>query len=227
MGFTHISCLGKMITPAKLPGDFGLRAAWPPDYELVDKMGPTKTRQAGLEASYQEVARRIHRCQEVILTLDNHPPGWLISSLSQAARGKTLVKVLFEQFSDVDFLEKLHRLNFNLFEAIIPKTGLLFLDREMGYRLPSLQPLDKPFSLACRMLWARIGQMIEVQGLVVEREREIIQLKLADDFSLWLSLKGVKAGAVKPGARVKVFGISSFFASRTNPVITPLKITSC
>lgn len=190
-------------------------------------MARTEIGQSVAVASSQEVALAIGRCREVILTLDNHPPDWLISSLSQAAQKKTLVKVLFERFADIDFLEGLYRFNFNLFEAIIPRAGLLFLDRESGYRLPGLSRLDNPFSLACRMLWTRIGQIVEVQGTVVKQESKTVQLELAAGFHLWLSLEGVRSREITPGARVKVFGISSFFASRTNPIITPLKITLC
>lgn len=185
--------------------------------------GPNKD---PLSYTPEHLAGRIKEALETVIALAGPLPNWLIEALQASRSNHGQVKILFDSFNSGSYLAMLHRCNFMLYEAVLPGPGLLFIDRELGVRLPSLQPIKEAFPLACQLLWRRLGVVVSFQGVLTQSHPDLIRIELGPGFGLWLSKEGLAGNdAVKAGNRVKILGISSFLASRTNPMVKPLEIT--
>lgn len=178
-----------------------------------------------LTGSPQDIMEAISRTGDLLLALNDYPPSWLWEKLLQCPSQGKQVTVLFDAFRDVKCLEELYRAKARLFEAALPKGSFLFLDREIGWQVPSFRALAEPFSLSCRLLWARMGAVISVQGFVADLQGDFIRLCLDGGHHLWLCMSNVLLPAgLQPGKDVKVLGVSSFLGSFSNPIVSPLKI---
>jgi len=171
------------------------------------------------------VLEALAQARDVLLALNDYLPEWLWDRLLQRpGQGKEVI-ILFDSFRDVNYLEALHQAKARLFEAVIPKSSFLILDRDIGWQVPSLRQLVDPFSLSCRLLWSRMGAVVSVQGTVAERHENFIRLHQGGGHYLWLCLGDVPTPAgLQPDTDILVLGIYSFLGSWHNPIVSPLKI---
>lgn len=166
------------------------------------------------------------QARDILLALNDCLPEWLWDRLLQCpGQGKEVI-ILFDSFRDVDYLEALHQAKARLYEAVLPKSSFLILDRDIGWQVPSLQRLVDPFSLSCRLLWSRMGAVISVQGSVTDLRENFIRLHRGGSHYLWVSLGNLAIPAgQQPDRDIAVLGIYSFLSSWYNPIVSPLKIT--
>ena len=106
--------------------------------------------------------------------------------------------------------------------AAAPRTGILILDRRLGWRVPSWQPLPEAFKTACRLLWTRLGYYT-VQSGTVDQVHVENRLFSFEGRSIWVNTAYRDLPLPSPGERLRVLGMYSFLGS-TLPVLHALTI---
>jgi hypothetical protein len=97
-------------------------------------------------------------------------------------------EVLIQNVFDASYVVKMLDAGFSVYEAMLPKDDLIFLDRQQGYRLPGWEPLPDPFSAACNLAWRRMGYYVCVRGAVgMVTDSRLMQIKEREQ--LWFNVQ--------------------------------------
>ena len=190
-------------------------------HELLTVMPP-------LEPGERQLA--IVEAREIMIALGDRLPADVEGWLSQRAKPGT-VDILCGDSLDARYLLGLVEKGYELFDALVQRQTLLFLDRRQCYRLPNWEALPDGLSLASALLWSRLGNYVRLEGTVVEVTSQIRLFKLLVNEYYWtwitLPMEG-PAGCQMPAldSRVKVLGISSWIGGTTAHLIHGVLVIS-
>jgi hypothetical protein len=143
----------------------------------------------------------------------------LIERLAPARRTEVLVPTDLS----VETLLRLLAAGFILYDtAVTPRTGALVLDRRVGWRYPSWEPIRDAFTAACRLLWTRLGYYTVRTG-TVEAVHPDNRLFTLDGRTGWVNVAYRDLPLPAPGDRLRVVGLYSFLGS-TLPILHAIAI---
>jgi hypothetical protein len=106
--------------------------------------------------------------------------------------------------------------------AAAPRSGLLILDRRLGWRVPGWEPIPQAFKTAYRLLWTRLGYYTVQTGTVdvVHAENRLFSFCGRSSF---VNVAYRDLPLPSPGEHLRVLGMFSFLGS-TLPVLHALTI---
>lgn len=143
----------------------------------------------------------------------------LIERLAPARRTEVLVPTDLS----VETLLRLLAAGFILYDtAVTPRSGALVLDRRVGWRYPSWEPIRDAFATACRLLWTRLGYYTVRTG-TVEAVHPDNRLFTLDGRTGWVNSAYRNLPLPAPGDRLRVVGLYSFLGS-TLPILHAIAI---
>lgn len=161
----------------------------------------------------RELRERVRMAGEIIVVLGECLPPLLHDWLQEREERPSSITILTAPDSQGEHLARLVEESFRVFEAVVPSREMVFLDRKVGYYLPGWEPIPDAFSLACSLLWRRLGSYLVLEG-VVERTNPIF-FALVGNRGVHIHYRGLDAPAV--GEQVRVLAVYSFVGSWSAP----------
>lgn len=102
--------------------------------------------------------------------------------------------------------------------------SLLILDRRLGWKLPTWEPVERAMPVAHRLLWTRIGQYSVQAGTVDQTHAENRLFNLRDQ-PYWINTAYRDLPLPGAGDEVRVIGLFSSLGGRL-PILHALQIDS-
>lgn len=131
--------------------------------------------------------------------------------------------ILCQPEASADLIARLLARGFVVYDtAAVSKHSVLVLDRRLGWRLPTWEPLTEPTQTAHRLLWTRLGYYTLQSGTVDSAHPEN-RLFAFRDRALWVNTAYRDLPLPRVGDRVRVLGMFSFLGS-TLPILHALRI---
>ncbi len=135
----------------------------------------------------REVLAQVPRVYKILLAVHTCFADDLWDALVARPPRVKAAEVLIPNVFDAAYVLKMLDAGFSVYEAMLPKDDLIFLDRQQGYRLPGWEPVPNPFSIACDLTWRRIGYYLSIRGTVtLVTGKRVVQIKEREQ--LWFNV---------------------------------------
>jgi len=134
-----------------------------------------------------DVLAQIPRVHEILLAIHASIEDELWDALVARPPGVRPAEMLIRNVFDAAYVLKMLDASFSVYETMLPKDNLIFLDRQQGYRLPGWQPIANSFAGACDLAWRRIGYYLSIRGTVtLVTGSRVMQIKEREQ--LWFNV---------------------------------------
>ena len=139
----------------------------------------------------QAAVARIPEANEILIGTHTRIASELWDALMAQRPRLHPADLLIREVFDAEYVLQMIEAGFRVYEAALPPDDQIFLDRELGYRLPNWEPLPDAFAQASRLSWTRLGYYTCLAGTVTIIT-ETGLMKVVERDHLWFSVKQVE-----------------------------------